>query len=205
MFSAVFTDMGYLQRVHAWSWCKGNSQAGHPILADSQYSLTSKGLPFVLQCRVQFHVHFDVQSDRPPLALCMCPVDYILVHLGPEESWVRVFLHEAVDFALDLVEAGWRRICQTRLCLLPGTVVNVYLSGKRHRSSRKRLKMHFIFYCINFTFTIIWNIRLFSNNDIQTKIIAYNHPIKYIHTSTDFQNRPCKIHLWFDSHFIQYH
>lgn len=67
-------------------------------------------------------------SNRPPLALCMRPVDHILVHLGPEESWVGVFLHEAVDFSLDFVEAGWGRILQALLGLFSGAVVNVYLS-----------------------------------------------------------------------------
>lgn len=55
------------------------------------------------------------------------PVHHILVHLGPEESWVGVFLHEAVDFALDFVEAGWGWILQALLGLFPGAVVNVYL------------------------------------------------------------------------------
>lgn len=60
----------------------------------------------------------------------MRPVDNILVHFGPEESWVGVFFHEAVDFSLDLVEAGWGGILQTLLGLLPGAVVNVYLSWR---------------------------------------------------------------------------
>lgn len=58
----------------------------------------------------------------------MCPVDYILVHLGPEKSWVGVFLHEAVDFTLSLVEAVWFGICQALLGPFPGAVVKVYLS-----------------------------------------------------------------------------
>lgn len=57
----------------------------------------------------------------------MCPVDHILVHLGPEESWVGVFLHETVDFSLDFVEAGWRRILQALLGPFSGAVINVYL------------------------------------------------------------------------------
>lgn len=61
----------------------------------------------------------------------MCPVDYILVHLGPEKSWVGVLLHEAVDFSLDLVEAGGGGVCQALLGLFPGAVVNVHLAGKR--------------------------------------------------------------------------
>lgn len=68
-------------------------------------------------------------SNRPPLALCVRPVDYILVHLGPEESWVGVFLHEAVYFSLDVIEAGWGRILQALLGLFSGAVVNVYLRG----------------------------------------------------------------------------
>lgn len=66
-------------------------------------------------------------SDRPPLALCMCPVDHILVHLRPEEPRVGVFLHEAVDFSLDLVQAGWGGVCQALFGLFSGAVVNVYL------------------------------------------------------------------------------
>lgn len=61
------------------------------------------------------------------LAFSMCPVDHILVHFGPEESWVGVSLHEAVDFSLDLVEAGWGWILQALLDLLPGVVINVHL------------------------------------------------------------------------------
>lgn len=61
----------------------------------------------------------------------LCPVDYILVHLGPEKPWVGVFLHEAVDFTLDFIEAGWGGIRQALLSLLPGTVVNVNLPGQR--------------------------------------------------------------------------
>lgn len=57
----------------------------------------------------------------------MCLFDQILVHLGPEESWIRVSLHEAVDFSLDFIEAGWRWILQALLGLLPGAVINVYL------------------------------------------------------------------------------
>lgn len=67
-------------------------------------------------------------SNRPPLTLRMCPVDNILVHLGPEKSWVGVFLHEAVDSTLYLIEAGCCGICQALFGLLPGAVVNVYLS-----------------------------------------------------------------------------
>lgn len=69
--------------------------------------------------------------NRPPLALWMCPIDNILVHLGPEKSWVGVLLHETVDLSLDLIEAGRGGICQALLGPLPGAVVDVHLSGKR--------------------------------------------------------------------------
>lgn len=57
----------------------------------------------------------------------MRPADHILVHFGPEESWVGVSLHEAVDFSLDLIEAVWGWILQALLDLLPGALVNVHL------------------------------------------------------------------------------
>lgn len=79
---------------------------------------------------VQLFVHDSLHSTGshgPPLVVCMRPVHNVLVHLGPEESWVRVFLHKAVDLGLDLVEAGWGRILQTLPGPLSGTAVNVHL------------------------------------------------------------------------------
>lgn len=81
---------------------------------------------------VLFH---QIWSNGSPLALGMCPVDHILVHLGPEESWVGVSLHEAVDFSLDFIEAGWGWILQALLGLLPSSVINVHLpegDGQSH-------------------------------------------------------------------------
>lgn len=71
----------------------------------------------------------------------MRPVDHILVHFGPEETRVGVSFHEAVDFSLDLVEARWRRILQTLLGLLSGTVVDVHLRRRwevKHYFETKR-------------------------------------------------------------------
>lgn len=81
-----------------------------------------------------------IWSNRSTLAFSMCPVDHILVHFGPEESWVGVSLHEAVDFSLDLVEAGWGWILQALLDLLPGAVINVHLQelkGEHYFERRK--------------------------------------------------------------------
>lgn len=89
-----------------------------------------KGLMNDLQYRSSFvssYLFHQIWSNRSPLALCMCPFDHILVHLGPEESWVGVSLNEAVDFSLDFVEAGWGWILQALLGLFPGAVINVYL------------------------------------------------------------------------------
>lgn len=73
--------------------------------------------------QVDIPVHFKVFTDifrgsfsgigrvliwwlnRPSLAVCMCPIHNVLVHLRPEKTWIRVFLHEAEHFGLDLVEA----------------------------------------------------------------------------------------------------
>lgn len=60
----------------------------------------------------------------------MSLVDHILVHLGPEESWVGISFHEAVDFSLDFIKAGWGRILQALFGLFPDAVINVYLSGE---------------------------------------------------------------------------
>lgn len=68
-----------------------------------------------------------IGSDRSALALCVYPADHILVHLGPEESWVGVSLHQAVDFCLHFVEAGRGRILQALLGLLSGSMINIYL------------------------------------------------------------------------------
>lgn len=91
---------------------------------------SSKGLMNGLQYRSSlFFVFCPRWSNGPPLALCVRPVHHFLVHLGPEESWVRVFLHEAVDFGLDFVEGRRGRILQALLGLFPGAVVNVDLPG----------------------------------------------------------------------------
>ncbi len=100
-----------------------------------------KGLMNDLQCRSNMSpVAFQILSNRLPLALCLRLVDHILVHLGPEESWVGVSLHETVHFSLDVIEAGWGGILQALLGLFPCAVVNVYLV--RRANTRFKGKGH---------------------------------------------------------------
>lgn len=131
IYTAIQRDMSFLWGLHAWNRCTENSQAGHFILAYSQYWYGVKGTKIDIPYRSRFWstvLCSRYWSNRPPLTLRMCPVDNILVHFGPEKSWVRVFLHEAVDFTLDFIETGWSGIWQALFGLFSCPVVNVHLS-----------------------------------------------------------------------------
>lgn len=112
----AYSDPHLCVEIGYGSRCRQEEAAGRgPIVADSQYS--------------QISCPHWTGSHRSALALCVSPADQVLVHLGPEESWVGVSLHQAVDFCLDFVEAGWGRILQASLGLLSGSMINIYLPG----------------------------------------------------------------------------
>lgn len=80
--------------------------------------------------------------NRLPLTVHLCPVHNLLIKFRAKKPRVGVFLHEAVDLGLDLIETGWCWFQKLLSGLFPCPEVYVNL--------KKRVKGHkgFIHLCI---------------------------------------------------------
>lgn len=73
--------------------------------------------------------------NRLPLTVHLCPVHNLLIKFWAKKPRVGVFLHEAVDLGLDLIETGWCWFQKFQSGLFPGP--EVYVNLKKGKETQR--------------------------------------------------------------------